>query len=54
MSLLCCAGDGLDDANFERETADNAILRLTTEEEYVKECLAAAEQVRLLLLISPQ
>jgi len=38
---LADAGDGLDDANFERETADNAILRLTTEEEYLKDMLAA-------------
>lgn len=36
---LADAGDGLDDANFERETADNAILRLTTEEEYIKTSL---------------
>jgi leucyl-tRNA synthetase len=33
---LADAGDGLDDANFERGTADNAILRLTTEVEHIK------------------
>jgi leucyl-tRNA synthetase len=37
---LADAGDTMDDANFERDGADNAILRLTTEEEFVKETLA--------------
>ena len=36
---LADAGDSLEDANFERDTADNAILRLTTEEEFVKSTL---------------
>ena len=36
------AGDGLEDANFERETADAAILRLTTEQEWAAETAAAA------------
>jgi leucyl-tRNA synthetase len=44
---LADAGDGLDDANFERDKADNAILRLTTEEEYVKEVLALAKEGKL-------
>jgi leucyl-tRNA synthetase len=38
---LADAGDGLEDANFEQAKADIAILRLTTEEEYVVETLAA-------------
>lgn len=38
---LADAGDGLEDANFERDSADNAILRLTCEEEYARETLAA-------------
>lgn len=44
---LADAGDGLDDANFERETADSAILRLTTEEEYLRETLAAGAAGKL-------
>ena len=45
---LADAGDSLEDANFERDTADNAILRLTTEEEFVKSTLeeAAAGKLR--------
>lgn len=39
---LADAGDTLDDANYERDNADNAILRLTTEEEYAKEIMEAA------------
>jgi leucyl-tRNA synthetase len=36
------AGDGLEDANFERDSADNlnTILRLTIEEDLIKELLA--------------
>jgi leucyl-tRNA synthetase len=34
------AGDSLDDANFSRETADNAILSLITEETWISESLA--------------
>ena len=34
---LADAGDGLDDANFASETADNAILRLTTEETFIRD-----------------
>ncbi|RYE83637.1 MAG: hypothetical protein EOO65_03615 [Methanosarcinales archaeon] len=44
---LADAGDSLEDANYEREKADNAILRLTTEEEYTKEMLAAIEAGKL-------
>ena len=44
---LADAGDGLDDANFERDTADAAILRLTTEEEWSKEVIADEEAGRL-------
>ncbi len=36
---LADAGDTMEDANFESSTADAAVLRLTTEEEYVKEML---------------
>jgi len=36
---LADAGDSMEDANFESSTADSAILRLTTEEEYVREVL---------------
>ena len=39
---LANAGDSIDDANFERENADNAILRLTAEEEWARDTLAAA------------
>jgi hypothetical protein len=44
VRLLCTAadaGDGLEDANFERETADSAVLRLTAELEYATEVAAA-------------
>ena len=44
---LADAGDGLDDANFERESADAAILRLTTEEDYIKETVAAGARGEL-------
>jgi leucyl-tRNA synthetase len=50
---LADAGDGLDDANFERETADNAILRLTTEDEYVRETLAAKAKVSTAAVAAP-
>ncbi|RHY87939.1 hypothetical protein DYB35_007506, partial [Aphanomyces astaci] len=33
------AGDSMDDANFSRDTANMAILRLTTEEEWIKKTL---------------
>lgn len=36
---LADAGDGLEDANFERDSADNTILRLTNEEDLIKEFL---------------
>lgn len=36
---LADAGDGLDDANFARDSANAAILRLTTEEEWVRSTL---------------
>lgn len=41
---LADAGDGLEDANFERETADNAILRLTTEQEWAAETIVLGER----------
>jgi leucyl-tRNA synthetase len=44
---LADAGDSLEDANFERDRADGAILRLTTEEEYVKEIIALANDGKL-------
>lgn len=37
------AGDSLDDANFERDTANAAILSLVTEEAWIKETLAASD-----------
>ena len=44
---LADAGDSLEDANFESSTADAAILRLTTEEEWVKEVQADAAEGKL-------
>ena len=44
---LADAGDSLEDANFERDRADNAILRLTTEEDYCAEALALAAAGKL-------
>jgi len=44
---LADAGDSLEDANFERDRADGAILRLTTEEDYVKEVLSLATEGKL-------
>jgi leucyl-tRNA synthetase len=40
---LADAGDSLEDANFESTTADSAILRLTTEEEWFREIYAAQD-----------
>jgi leucyl-tRNA synthetase len=37
------AGDSLDDANFSRETADNAILSLTNEETWIIETLGSSD-----------
>jgi leucyl-tRNA synthetase len=37
------AGDSLDDANFSRETADNAILSLTNEETWIIETLESSD-----------
>jgi leucyl-tRNA synthetase len=37
------AGDSLDDANFSRETADNAILSLTNEESWITETMASSD-----------
>lgn len=37
------AGDSLDDANFERDTANATILSLVTEEAWIKETLAASD-----------
>ena len=39
---LADAGDGLDDANFDREMANQAILKLFTLEEWIKKNVAAA------------
>jgi leucyl-tRNA synthetase len=44
---LADSGDSLEDANFERTRADAAILKLTTEEEHMKETLAEAAAGRL-------
>jgi leucyl-tRNA synthetase len=41
---LADAGDSLEDANFESSTADAAILRLTTEEEWMREVMKAREE----------
>ncbi|KAJ0409575.1 hypothetical protein ATCC90586_010086 [Pythium insidiosum] len=40
------AGDGMDDANFALETCKMAILRLTTEEEWIKKVLEEKEKLR--------
>ncbi|KAF0686771.1 Aste57867_21434 [Aphanomyces stellatus] len=40
------AGDSMDDANFSRDTANMAILRLTTEEEWMKKTLDEASSLR--------
>jgi len=40
------AGDSLEDANFSRETADNAIMSLFTELEWVKEVTKIEEELR--------
>jgi leucyl-tRNA synthetase len=40
------AGDSMDDANFSRDTANMAILRLTTEEEWVKKTLVEWDHLR--------
>ena len=40
---LCDGGDGLDDANFDSKVANQAVLRLTTEAEWIKEMVAAAD-----------
>jgi leucyl-tRNA synthetase len=37
------AGDSLDDANFSRETADNAILSLTNEDSWITETLGSSD-----------
>lgn len=37
------AGDSLDDANFSRETADNAILSLTNEDAWITETLGSSD-----------
>jgi leucyl-tRNA synthetase len=44
---LADSGDTLEDANYERDNADNAILRLTTEEEYAQEMLDAIKAGKL-------
>ncbi|EFJ52544.1 hypothetical protein VOLCADRAFT_103034 [Volvox carteri f. nagariensis] len=43
---LADAGDGLDDANFETNTANAAILRLTRELTWIEECLSPASGLR--------
>ncbi|OQR81111.1 leucyl-tRNA synthetase, cytoplasmic [Achlya hypogyna] len=40
------AGDSMDDANFSRDTANMAILRLTTEEEWIKKTLEELPSLR--------
>lgn len=45
--VLADAGDSLEDANFETAKVDSAILRLTTEEEYAKETVAAVNEGKL-------
>ncbi|KAH9133181.1 hypothetical protein LEN26_007144, partial [Aphanomyces euteiches] len=40
------AGDSMDDANFSRDTANMAILRLTTEEEWIKKTLEELPHLR--------
>ncbi len=37
------AGDSLDDANFSRETADTAILSLTTEDQWITDTMASTD-----------
>jgi leucyl-tRNA synthetase len=37
------AGDSLDDANFDRQTADSAILTLVTEESWIRETLESSD-----------
>ena len=37
---LAEAGDGLEDANFETSLADSVVLKLTAEEDWLKEQLA--------------
>jgi leucyl-tRNA synthetase len=44
---LADAGDTMDDANFERDKADNAILRLTTDEEFMRDTLEAVAAGKL-------
>lgn len=44
---LADAGDGVEDANFLEKTADDAILKLYTEREWIEENLLMAEQQRL-------
>lgn len=41
------AGDSMDDANFNRETSNMAILRLTTEEEWIKAVLQDSKDGKL-------
>lgn len=44
---LADSGDGLEDANFERKTADSAILKLNSEEDFFAELLADIAAGRL-------
>lgn len=43
---LADAGDAMDDANFEHQTANGAILRLTKELAWIEEVLASADTMR--------
>jgi len=43
---LADAGDGMDDANFEHQTANGAILRLTKELAWIEEVMASLEYMR--------
>ncbi|KAI3669040.1 hypothetical protein L6452_40260 [Arctium lappa] len=44
--LLADAGDGMDDANFEKPTADASLLRLTKEKKWIEEVLGADSSLR--------
>lgn len=43
---IASAGDSMDDANFERNSADQAILKLSTLEQYYKETEKQIESMR--------
>jgi hypothetical protein len=43
---MLCAGDGLEDANFDKDIANASILKLFKEEAWIKETLEAASTLR--------